>query len=161
MGAVIELNRAFYPLPVFELPNEDEITTLSLYENTLAVGYLDGTIKVFSVTTEGSECSLNRKVHSSRVVKVQFSKSGTLYSLDENGGLAVFKSNYEISRLLKSAAFPTDKGNIAISTDGRLLATLSTKNKNALSIYSSQLDHLNTVVFSCDSQGSVSPIDHL
>ena len=119
----------------------------------MALGFSDGTMKVFSVTTEGSECCLNRKVHSSRVVKVQFSNSGNLYSLDENGGLAIFKSNFEISRLLKSGAFPTNFGKIACSPDSRFLATLSPKRKNALAIYSSQLDHLNTVAFSCDRLG--------
>ena len=134
---------------IFELtfaPNE--ISSLALFQNKLAIGHSSGLVKVFEIDEGDSKPLLDRQIHRGSVTDVHFSQSeGVMFSTDCLGDLAVYNSQFSISRVVKDGTFPTEGNRIASSPEGRFIAVLSSRSKSSLQIYSSQLDPLTQLPF--------------
>ena len=127
-------------MQIFELNSENnKIESLSLFKDLLALGRNKGQVQVYEINDQVSKVIFDKEVHRGIISDLHFSSSGKLVSIDICGDIAVYNSEFSISRVNRDGTYPSAQNKIASSPEGRFIAVLSNRNKHDLELYSSQL----------------------
>ena len=134
------IGNSYSIVQIFHYKDPQPISSISILNNTLAVGYTNGKLEAFQFGN-GTKKIFENETHKGGVIDCHFSPLGQLYSIDTVGEIICFDAHLNLCRMLKEASSKLPSNKIKSSPEGRFITVFAYVG-HAIQLYSSQLDPL-------------------